>query len=613
MSRTSAPGRAEATVRAAEYVRMSTDQQQYSTQNQSAAIAAYAAAHAMAIVKTYRDEGRSGVRIKGRHALQCLLADIRNGDKDYEVVLVYDVSRWGRFQNPDEAAYHEFVCNLGGVSVVYVSEPFSNDGTPFSAVLKGLKRAMAGEYSRELSAKVYAGQCRLISMGYRQGGSAGYGLRRMRLDALGRPQGILEHGQRKAVVTDRIILVPGPMDEVRVVRRIFREFAAGMGAAAIAHGLNAEAIGFLDDKRWNNHRIRALLKNAKYVGDNVFGRTHGSFHLPRVNAPETAWITRKSSFKPLVSRQLFLKAKERFEQMAKKKADDDVLSPLREILAREGKVNSRLIREDRQSVSVPTLVRRFGGLRHVYRLIGFTPKRNLIYADARAHFLGVRESTTAAVKAMFEQAGLFVSRQGWQLQVEHAWSLSVAVLRTSLYHETQRWYVRKAPDSADIVIFARLSADGSTIRDYVFWPAAIYGFIPENVSGRTYPAVAAYTSSSLLSLARCLGRGAVDAPPLNQTTDIHGLAERCRKRGQSISEALTIVESFLELTKEGANFGALESAPDGDGETILRYMLLSRQGSTQLKNAALVCWLARHHPAALAVLQWGADDLLTMQ
>ncbi|MDQ0010528.1 DNA invertase Pin-like site-specific DNA recombinase [Luteibacter jiangsuensis] len=589
---------------------MSTDQQQYSTQNQSAAIAAYAAAHAMTIVKSYRDEGRSGVRIKGRRALQDLLADIRSGEKDYDVVLVYDVSRWGRFQNPDEAAYHEFVCNLGGVSVVYVAESFSNDGTPFSAVLKGLKRVMAGEYSRELSAKVYAGQCRLIGMGYRQGGSAGYGLRRMRLDALGRPRGILEHGQRKAVITDRVILVPGPMDEVRIVRRIFREFAAGMGAAAIARGLNAEAISFLDGKSWNNHRIRALLKNAKYVGDNVFGRTHGSFQLPRVNVPEDAWVMRKSSFKPLVSRQLFLKARERFEQMAKK-SDEDVLSPLREILAREGQINSRLIREDRQAVSVPTLVRRFGGLRHVYRLIGFTPKKNLAYADARAHFLGVRESTMADVKAMFEQVGLPVTRQGWRLQIEHAWSLSVAVVRTSLYHETERWYVRQVPDDADIVIFVRLSADGSTIRDYVFWPAAIYGFIPENVSGRTYPAVAAYTSGSLLSLARCLGRGSVDAPPLDHATDIHGLAQRCRKRGQSISEALIIVEGFLELAKEGANFGALENAPEGDGETILRYVLLSRQGSVQLENAALVCWLARHHQAALTVLQWASDDLLT--
>ncbi|MEZ2416361.1 recombinase family protein [Luteibacter sp. RCC_6_2] len=610
MRRTHAPGRVDALTRAAEYVRMSTDQQQYSTQNQSAAIAAYAAAHGMTIVKSYRDEGRSGVQIKGRHALQDLLGDVRDGKKDYDVVLVYDVSRWGRFQNPDEAAYHEFVCHLGGVSVVYVAESFSNDGTPFSAVLKGLKRAMAGEYSRELSTKVYAGQCRLIGLGYRQGGSAGYGLRRMRLDASGCPQGILEHGQRKAVMTDRVILVPGPTEEVRVVRRIFREFAAGLGAAAIAHKLNADAISFLDGKKWNNHRVRALLTNAKYMGDNVFGRTHGSLHLPRVNVPEDAWVRRKSSFQPLVSRQLFFKAKERFERMAKKMGDEDVLSPLREIVAREGQITTRLIRDDPSAVSVPTLVRRFGGLRHVYRLIGYTPKKNLVYADARVHFLEVRENTMAHVKEMFEQAGLSVVRQGWQLQVEQAWSLSVAVLRTSLYHDTERWYVRQSPHDADIVIFVRLSADGSTIRDYVFWPAAIYGFIPENVSKRTYPAVAAYTSHSLGSLVRCLGRGPVDAPPLDRASGTHGLADRCRKRGRSIIEALTIVECFLDLTKEDANFGALENVTDGEGETILRYILLSRQSSAQLKNAALVCWLAMHHPAALTSLQWGADDLL---
>lgn len=49
-------------------------------------------------------------------------------------------------------------------------------------MVKGVKRAMAGEYSRELSAKVFAGQCRLIEMGFRQGGPAGYGLRRVLVD-----------------------------------------------------------------------------------------------------------------------------------------------------------------------------------------------------------------------------------------------------------------------------------------------------------------------------------------------------------------------------------------------------------------------------------------------
>jgi hypothetical protein len=45
---------------------------------------------------------------------------------------------------------------------------------------------MAGEYSRELSAKVFAGQCRLIELGFRQGGPAGFGLRRVLLVECGR-------------------------------------------------------------------------------------------------------------------------------------------------------------------------------------------------------------------------------------------------------------------------------------------------------------------------------------------------------------------------------------------------------------------------------------------
>jgi hypothetical protein len=41
---------------------------------------------------------------------------------------------------------------------------------------------MAAEYSRELFVKVFSGQCRLIELGFRQGGPAGYGLRRQPID-----------------------------------------------------------------------------------------------------------------------------------------------------------------------------------------------------------------------------------------------------------------------------------------------------------------------------------------------------------------------------------------------------------------------------------------------
>jgi hypothetical protein len=83
-----------------------------------------------------------------------------------------------------------------------------------SAVIKSLKRAMAGEYSRELSTKVFAGQCRLITLGYRQGGTAGYGLRRLLLDQHGQPKTTLARGERKSLQTERVILTPGPDNEL---------------------------------------------------------------------------------------------------------------------------------------------------------------------------------------------------------------------------------------------------------------------------------------------------------------------------------------------------------------------------------------------------------------
>ena len=65
--------------RAAQYVRMSRELQRYSIKNQMAAIATYAEANALTIVRTYSDEGRSGLRIKGRPGLIELIEDVQSG------------------------------------------------------------------------------------------------------------------------------------------------------------------------------------------------------------------------------------------------------------------------------------------------------------------------------------------------------------------------------------------------------------------------------------------------------------------------------------------------------------------------------------------------------
>ena len=153
------PGSSESkpsAARAVEYVRMSTEHQQYSTENQREIIRQYAERRGMLIVRTYTDAGKSGLRIDGRDALKQLIHDVENDRADFSAILVYDVSRWGRFQDADESAYYEYICRRAKIGVHYCAEQFENDGSPISTIVKGVKRAMAGEYSRCL---LYTSRC----------------------------------------------------------------------------------------------------------------------------------------------------------------------------------------------------------------------------------------------------------------------------------------------------------------------------------------------------------------------------------------------------------------------------------------------------------------------
>ena len=107
-----------------------------------------------------------------------LLRLVASGAADFKQVLVYDVSRWGRFPDSDEAAHYEFLCKQAGIAVHYCAEQFENDNSTTSNLLKALKRVMAGEYSRELSVKIGTAQHRLMAMGFWQGGSAPFGMLR---------------------------------------------------------------------------------------------------------------------------------------------------------------------------------------------------------------------------------------------------------------------------------------------------------------------------------------------------------------------------------------------------------------------------------------------------
>ncbi len=242
--------------RAALYVRMSTEHQQYSTSNQRDVILAYANLRGLEIVKDYSDDGKSGLNIEGRDSLAQMIRDVEEGKADYSTILVYDVSRWGRFQDADESAHYEFVCRRAGVSVHYCAEQFENDGTPVSTIIKGVKRMMAGEYSRELSTKVFQGACRLVTLGYRQGGTAGFGLRRVLIDGGGNRKGELKIQCHKMIVK----AVKHGATVERIAASLNMPLNLVRGLLTLLDGINEEAAHLLRDKIISPKGIRLLKK-----------------------------------------------------------------------------------------------------------------------------------------------------------------------------------------------------------------------------------------------------------------------------------------------------------------------------------------------------------------
>jgi len=299
-------------MRAAEYVRMSTEHQQYSIENQEAIICEYARQHGFRIVRSYSDAAKSGIDLKHRPALRQLLRDVADPDIGFKAILVYDVSRWGRFQDTDESAFHEFWCKQFGIQVHYCAEPFPNDNSVASSLLKTLKRTMAGEYLRELSARVHAGQCRLARKGFKLGGRPGFGLRRLLLDSEGNPKMELSTGERKSILTDRVTYVAGPASEVRIVQRIYSLFLdRDFGIAKIARELNRLKIPREVPGSWNHAVVRRILSHPKYVGCVVFNQTTSRLHSRTARNPRDQWVIQPNSFAPIISKRRFEQAQEK--------------------------------------------------------------------------------------------------------------------------------------------------------------------------------------------------------------------------------------------------------------------------------------------------------------
>jgi DNA invertase Pin-like site-specific DNA recombinase len=384
---------------AAQYVRMSTEEQEYSIPNQKAAIAEFANKNGLTIVRTYEDPGETGLSLKHRLGLRQLLADVVSHTAPYKKVLVFDVSRWGRFQDPDEAAHYEFICKKAGIGVIYCAEHFDDRNALSGYFAKILKRTSAAEYSRELSIKSFENAKHTIELGFRAGGSAPFGYRRMLISSDGQPKQILQASEWKVLKADRVTLVRGPLDEVKCIKSIFQMCIRRKSFSGIASELNRKGI-LKRGRKWNRAMVENVLENRQYTGTYIWNKTTTRLGTPTILNPSSEWLVRVGAFPPIVSQCTFDKAKQR-RQKQKRWTDSELLERVKRLYARKGYLSERLVQRTK-GVSPTTLFYRLGPLSKIYAMVGYTPPADsFLRSNSRGHSQKLRAGLVRQLLALF--------------------------------------------------------------------------------------------------------------------------------------------------------------------------------------------------------------------
>ena len=461
------------------YVRMSTEHQKYSTQNQMGIIQRYASDKGFELKGVFHDDGKSGVSLNGRDDLKRLFEIVTSGKAEFKHILVYDVSRWGRFQDPDEAAYYEFQCKRAGIKIHYCAEMFPNDGSLVSTLTKGIKRVMAGEYLRELSNKLLLGQCNLIRRGFKQSGFAGYGLRRALIDEARNFKGILKHKEWKSITTDRITLVRGPDEEVENVKWIYRMFTEEhKHEKKIAEILNKKGILTDLEREWTPSTVKQVLTNEKYIGNSVFNKRTQRIEIQdpvsgkkrSLPNPKDQWVRYDNAFEAIVEKEVFYKAQGIFEKRKLVRySDEELLDKLKNLYEKHGKLNGMLINETRSMPSSAVYSNHFGSLLRAYELVGYTPERDMRYVEINnfirsmhSDILKIVEEKTCKVGATFSQTNKYEN-----ILINNEIALSLVISRCRVFNNHARWIVKfERNKNPDFTVAIRLNSDNKTIHDY---------------------------------------------------------------------------------------------------------------------------------------------------
>ncbi|MEL7485416.1 MAG: recombinase family protein, partial [Planctomycetota bacterium] len=162
------------------YARRSTDKQEQSIPDQQRAIERYCEENGLTLRRWFVDDAISGTKATNRPAFQEMINAARSAARDFGLVVVYDVKRFGRLDN-DEAGFYRHTLRQHGVEVLYVAEGFAGLGESSDTddLLRPVKQWQARQESKDLSKVTIRGQLSKADTGCWMGGVPphGYDLR----------------------------------------------------------------------------------------------------------------------------------------------------------------------------------------------------------------------------------------------------------------------------------------------------------------------------------------------------------------------------------------------------------------------------------------------------
>ncbi len=225
--------------RVAIYCRVSTEEQAaegYSISAQLQTLRQYTQLYGWQVAEEYVDEGISGKNIKGRPAMQRLVADVEK-DK-FQAVLVWKISRLSRNMLDTLTLLDKF--EDYGVKFISYSENFDT-GSPIGRLVVQLMASIAEMERNTLSENVKLGMKQRALEGSWNGGVVfGY-------DTI----------EKELVINQ---------NEAKVIQLIFQLYASGKGLKAIANHLNKAGYRTKRNCHFSINGVETILDNVIYNG-----------------------------------------------------------------------------------------------------------------------------------------------------------------------------------------------------------------------------------------------------------------------------------------------------------------------------------------------------------